>query len=212
MAIPPSLQKLPSAGALWILVNMHTSLLSHHNIAVKSALVLTRISPLFIFVVFGLRSCGMPFCLVWRCHNSKSVSSPSHQIIQGKKRNCRCIICAYFHLPSSSVLSLSHGLLSHAMPRAVCPSPSIFSCHTCIQSSHKVWKFWCRNAAFFWYVLFENRPSLEGNNNFVNFQIFGRVVKFGKYGIYNFKQVSYLPQSNFSSVLSGSFLLSVKCK
>ena len=29
--------------------------------AVKSALVLTRMSPLFSFVVFGFRSCGMPF-------------------------------------------------------------------------------------------------------------------------------------------------------
>jgi len=39
---------------------MHTSLLSHHSIAVKLALVLTQMSPLFSFVVFGLRSCGMP--------------------------------------------------------------------------------------------------------------------------------------------------------
>jgi len=29
------------------------------------------------------------------------------------------------------------------------------------------------------YVLSENHPSFEGNNNFVNSQIFGRVVKFG---------------------------------
>ena len=33
---------------------------------------------------------------------------------------------------------------------------------------------------FLWYVLFENHPFLVGNNNFVNSQIFGRVVKFGK--------------------------------
>ena len=37
--------------------------------------------------------------------------------------------------------------------------------------------------AFLWYVLFENHPSLEGDNNFVNSQIFERVVKFGKCGI-----------------------------
>ena len=61
MAFPLSLQKLPSAGALWILVNMHTSLLSRHSIAIKSALVLTWMSPLFSFAVFGFRSCGMPF-------------------------------------------------------------------------------------------------------------------------------------------------------
>jgi len=34
--------------------------------------------------------------------------------------------------------------------------------------------------AFFWYVLFENHPSLEGKNNFINSQIIGRAVKFGK--------------------------------
>ena len=33
--------------------------------------------------------------------------------------------------------------------------------------------------AFIRYVLSENHPSFEGNNNFVNSQIFGRVVKFG---------------------------------
>ena len=47
----------------WGIVNIGqhvTSLLSHHSIAVKSALVLTRMSPLFSFVVFGLRSCSMP--------------------------------------------------------------------------------------------------------------------------------------------------------
>ena len=58
---PLSLQKLPSAGAIRILFNMHMSLLSHHSIAVKSVLVLTRMFPLFIFVVFGFRSRGMPF-------------------------------------------------------------------------------------------------------------------------------------------------------
>ena len=60
IAFPPPLQKLPSAGELWIFVNMQMSLLSHHSIAVKSALVLTRMSPVFSFVVFGARSCGMP--------------------------------------------------------------------------------------------------------------------------------------------------------
>ena len=56
-----SLQKLPSAGALWKLVNMHTSLLSRHNIAVQSALVLSLMSPHFNFIVLCFRSSGMPF-------------------------------------------------------------------------------------------------------------------------------------------------------
>ena len=49
--------------------------------------------------------------------------------------------------------------------------------------------------AFLWYVLFENHPPFEGNNKFVNSQIFRRVVKFGKCASQNFKQVSYLLQS-----------------
>jgi len=47
--------------------------------------------------------------------------------------------------------------------------------------------------AFFCYVMFENHPPFEGNNKFVNCQIFGRVVKYGKCVIYEFKQVSYPP-------------------
>ena len=100
----------------------------------KSALFLTRMSPLFSFVVFG--HVAYPAYSASQCHNSKSVYSPSHKIIQGKKRNCPCIMCGHVLLSSMSVLSLSHGLLSRAVLCAVCPFPSIQSCHTCIQSSH----------------------------------------------------------------------------
>jgi hypothetical protein len=37
--------------------------------------------------------------------------------------------------------------------------------------------------AFLWYVLAENHPPSEGNNNFANMQIFRGVVKFGKRAI-----------------------------
>jgi hypothetical protein len=37
--------------------------------------------------------------------------------------------------------------------------------------------------AFLWYVLAENHPSFEGNNNFAKRHIFLRVVKFGKCAI-----------------------------
>jgi hypothetical protein len=159
------------------------SLLSHHNTAVKSALVLTQMSPLFSFNDFVARSCGMLSCLAWQVHNRKSVSLPSWQIIQEKKVNCPCIICGHILLCSSSVLSLSYGLLSRAVRCFVCPSSGILSCHTRSQLSHKVWKFLCQNASVLWYVLFENHPPSEGNNNFFNSQIFGRVVKFGKCAI-----------------------------
>ena len=73
--------------------------------------------------VLGLMACLS--CSAWQNHNSKSVSSPNHQITQWKKRNCPCIICGHVLLSSSSVLSLSHGLLSRAVLCTVCPSPGI---------------------------------------------------------------------------------------
>ena len=109
-------------------------------------------------LVLGLVACLS--CLTWQCHNSKSVSSPSHQTIQAKKRNCPCIICAHVLLSSSSLLSLLHGLLTHAVPCAVYPSPSILSYHMCIQSSHKVWKFWCLNACLSLECTVWKSPSL----------------------------------------------------
>jgi hypothetical protein len=77
------------------------------------------------------------YCSTLQSHNSKFVSLPSCQIVQGKKINCPSIICAHI-LCSSSVLSLSHGLLSCAVLCAVRPSPSILSCHLHINLSLKV--------------------------------------------------------------------------
>ena len=190
MAFPTSLQKLPSAGALWIFVNMHMSLLSRHSIAVKSALVLTWMSHLFSFVVFGLVACLA--CSAWQCHNSKPVYSPSHQIIQGKKRNCPCIRCGHVLLSSLSVLSLSHGLLSRAVLSVLSQYTFISYVYPVESQSLKI--LMSKRLRFLWYVLFENHPPFEGNNKFVNSQIFRRVVKFGKCASQNFKQVSYLPQ------------------
>jgi len=70
----------------------------------------------------------------------------------------------------------------------------------------KLENFVAKTLAFLWYVLFENHPRFEGNNNFINSQIFGRVVKFGKMSC-----IFHSP-SKFLSVLSGLFLLSVKCE
>jgi hypothetical protein len=51
---------------------------------------------------------------------------------------------------------------------------------------------------FLWYILFENRPSLEGSNK-LSFTISD-----------TFRSIHNL--SKFLSVLSGSFLLSINCK
>jgi len=67
-----------------------------------------------------------------------------------------------------------------------------------IRVSSRVTKFEnfdAKTLVFLWYVLFENHPLIEGNNNFINCQTFRRVVKFVKCASQNFKQVSYLPQS-----------------
>ena len=93
-----------------------------------------------LYSVLVLLACLPCSALYW--HNCKSVSSQIHPTIQRKKRNCPCIICAHVLLTSSSVLSMSHLLLSHAVPCVFCPSRSTNSCHTCIPSSHKFWKFW----------------------------------------------------------------------
>ena len=140
MAFPASLQKLPSAGALWIF-NMHMALLFHHSIAVKSALVFMRISPLFSFV-FGLVSCLA--CSGWQCHNNKSVYSPSHQIIQGKKRNCPCIMCG--HILLSCQFCHCRMACCHVLCCVLSVLSQVYFNDMCIQSSHKVLKFWCRNA------------------------------------------------------------------
>ena len=66
--------------------------------------------------------------------------------------------------------------------------------HVCSRVT-KLENFDAETLVFLWYVLFENHPPFEGKSNFVNSQIFRRVVKFGKCAIQNFKQVSYLPQS-----------------
>ena len=74
-----------------------------------------------LFSVLGLVACLS--CSAWQCHNSKSVYSPSHQIIKGKKRNCPCIICGHVLLSFLLVLSLSHGLLPHVVPRGCLSFP-----------------------------------------------------------------------------------------
>jgi len=50
---------------------------------------------------------------------------------------------------------------------------------------------------FLWYVLFENHPPFEGNNNFINSQIFRRVVEFAKCSEFQTGLVSSVVCQNF---------------
>jgi len=157
------------------------SLFSHHSIDIKSALVLMWMSSLFSFIllVLGLVACNT--CLAWQSHNSKSVYLRSHHIIQGKKRNCLCIVHAHVLISSLSMLSLSHGLLSHAVPCTVSSSQSILSCHVYPSGSHSL-KIFMLKRFFGMYCLKITLP-LKEKNYFVNSQIFGRVIKFGNCAI-----------------------------
>ena len=177
------------------------SLLSRHSIAVKPALVLMRMSILFSFVVFSATSYGILSCSAWECHNSKSVSSPSHQINQGKKINFPCITCGHILLSSSSVLSLSQELLSRAALCAICPSPGLLSSHMCSQLSHKVWKCLCgNNCVFFVCSLKITLPLKE--------TITSSTARFSE-KLYNLENVLF--RSKFFSPTNAPFIKHMKC-
>ena len=109
-----------------------------------------------------------------------NASWPTQQIIQGKKRNCPYVATSY--LPHQ----LCHCRVGYCYE--LCHVLSIllqvyFHVRRVSSRDTEFENFDAEMLAFLWYVLFENHPSFEGNNNFVNSQIFGRVVKFGKCAI-----------------------------
>ena len=137
-------------------------------------------------------------CSAWQCHNSKSVYSPSHQVIQGKKRNCPSIICGQILLSSLSVLSLSHGLLLRAVLCTVSFPRYAFMSYVYSVESQSLKILMPKRFHFFGMYCLKITPPFEGNNNFVKSQIFRRILKFGKCAIQNFRQVSYLPSSSWA--------------
>jgi hypothetical protein len=90
-----SSQKLPSAGRLWILVNMWTSSSSLHATIIKWGLVHTQMSPSSNFIFFYCSSCNMPFQLAFFF-----VRSPN-KIVEEKKLS----IYNLWHRPSAFLLS-----------------------------------------------------------------------------------------------------------
>ena len=100
-------------------------LLSCHGIAVKSALVLTRMSPLFSFVVFGLWSCGMPhlFGLTVPQQSIRLFAKSSNNSGEGKK------LSMYNLWPCPSIFLVISVTVAWVAVTccAVCPFPGILS-------------------------------------------------------------------------------------
>ena len=135
ITFPPSLQKLLSTGRSWIFVNVQMSLLSHHNSAVKSALVLKRKSPRFSFTVLGARPSGITllFCL----------TVPQQHV-------CFFAIAMYNLYPSSSVFLISS--VNVTWVAVMCCAVHCLSFPKYIFTSYiypvesQSLKFWCQNA------------------------------------------------------------------
>ena len=111
---------------------------------------------------------GCLTCSAWQSHNSNSVSLPHHQIIQCKKSNCPRQLC-HCHMGCYQVMCCALSILPQVYFHVIC----VFSRFT------KFENFDAKMLAFLRYVMSENHPSFDGKNNFVNSQIFRRVVKFG---------------------------------
>jgi hypothetical protein len=168
------------------------SLLFCHCIAVKSALVLTRMSPfsLLLFLVLGLVEC-LSYS-AWNCHNSKYISSPSHQISQGKKEivclqfvnTSFCLSWQFCHCSFVAVTCCAMCCLSY--PRytfMLYVYPIIYIFHILCVS---IWITEFENVdaemfAVLWYVLFGNHSPFDGNYNFVDGHIFRSVIEFESY-------------------------------
>ena len=136
--------------------------------------------PLFNFVVFGARSCGMPllFALTvpqqYICFLAKSSNNAGEE----KLSMYNLLACPTFLVSSFTVAWVAVKCC------ALSVLPQVHF-HV-IRVSSRVTKFENFDAetlAFLWYILLENNPSFEGNNNFIYCQIFGRVVKFRKRAI-----------------------------
>ena len=155
-------------------VRRHTSLLSFDTTAVKSPLVLTRMSPRFSLSVLGLRSLGMPFLC--------SLTVPQQKIFFCAKSSYRSGGKKVVHLQFVTKSFYTPCQISHCIVcccQVLCHPLSVFTFMSYVypvvtQFEH----FDAETFAFFWYVLLENYPSFEFHNDFIYCQIFGRVLKF----------------------------------
>jgi len=158
-------------------VRRHTFLLSLNTTAVKSPLVLTRMSPHFNLSVLGLRSLGIPFLC--------SLTVPQQKIFFWTKSSYRSGEEKIVHVQFMAKSFYNPCQVSHCIVcccQVLCRSLSVFAevnIHvTCISS--RVTSFEYFDAEMFTSfrdVLLENYPSLEFHND-IYCQMFGRVVKF----------------------------------
>jgi len=106
-----------------------TSLLSFHTTAVKSPLVLTRMSPRFSLSVLSLRSLGMFFLCGLTVPQNKMFFWAKSSYRSGEEKK----LSIYSLCPNSSTplsdLSLYYVLLSDVVPPFVCLYQGKHSCH-----------------------------------------------------------------------------------
>jgi hypothetical protein len=134
-------------------VSRHTSLLSLHTTAVKSPLVLARMSPCFNLSVLGLRSLGIPFLfsLSATTRNFFWAKSSSRS---GEEKKLSCTVYDQIILPPCQICHSSVGRC-----QVLCRPLSVFTevnIHViCISGRVALFEhFDAETFAFFRYVLF----------------------------------------------------------
>ena len=157
-------------------VSRHTSLLSLQTTAVKSPLVLARMSQRFSLSVLGSRSLGMPFLF--------SLTVPQEIFFwakSSKRSGEEKKLSTYSLWPNRSTPLVRFVTVAWVAVRccaALCLYRGKHSCHVYPVESHCLNIFMPKRLRFFWMYCLNNNPSLEFHNDFIYFQMFGRVVKF----------------------------------
>jgi hypothetical protein len=104
--------------------------------------------PLFSFIVFGAVSCSMQLLFGLTVPQQEICLFAKSSYNSGEKKKLS-VYSSCLRPSVLSVLSLSHGLLSHAVPCPVYPSPSILSCHVYLSELHSLKIFMLKHLCFF---------------------------------------------------------------
>jgi len=152
------------------------SLLFLHTTAIKSPLVLTRMSPHFNLSVLGLRSLGMPFLC--------SLTVTQQEIFYWAKSSNRSGVekklSMYSLWPNPFTTLLRLVTVAWVAVRCCAclyQGKQTFMSYVYPVASHSLSILILKCLRFFWDALFENYLSLVFHNDFICCQMFGRVVR-----------------------------------